>query len=102
MNNSKSRYSRSKMKFGTFKRKNIRGRQVKSLTTTIYEKVPLRDDDIYVITQHGDRLDNLATEYYSNPKLWWFIARVNNLKSMNLKAGVSLRIPISTDKADIV
>jgi len=97
-----NRYSRANIKLGTFKRSKFRDREVKSLTTTIYEKVPLRDDDIYVISQHGDRLDKLASEFYGNPTLWWFIARVNHLKSMNLKAGISLRIPVSTDKADTI
>tara|TARA_Y100000361_G_C11153576_1_gene342733 strand:+ start:926 stop:1195 length:270 start_codon:yes stop_codon:yes gene_type:complete len=61
--------------------------------TTIYSEVPLRNDDIYIITQQGDRLDNLAYEFYGSPTYWWFIARVNNLKAMNVEAGLQLRIP---------
>ena len=73
--------------------------KVMSYTTTIYEKVPENNNDIYVITQEGDRLDNLASRFYGNPQLWWFIARVNNLKTNNIPAGTSLRIPISTKDA---
>ena len=67
--------------------------------TTIYEQVPESNDDVYVITQEGDRLDKLANQFYGTPQMWWFIARVNNLKTMNLKAGTSLRIPASTEFA---
>ena len=62
-------------------------------TTTYYKEVPKRDDDLYFISQDGDRCDNLAQRFYGNSSLWWFIARVNNLKTMNVPAGISLRIP---------
>ena len=67
--------------------------------TTIYSDVPLRDDDIYVITQAGDRLDNLAYEFYGSPSHWWFIAKVNGLSSMNVEGGLQLRIPKSIQNA---
>ena len=67
--------------------------------TTIYNKVPERNDDMYFIAQEGDRCDNLAQRFYKDPNLWWFIARANNLKTMNVPAGTSLRIPISTINA---
>ena len=38
--------------------------KVMSYTTTIYEKVPENNNDIYVITQEGDRLDTLALTFY--------------------------------------
>ena len=69
------------------------------LTTTIYEKVPEKDTDQYFIAVEGDRCDNLANEFYGNPNLWWFIARVNNLKTNNIPAGTSLRIPVDTTLA---
>ena len=67
--------------------------------TTLYREVPEKNSDILLITQEGDRLDNLASEYYNDPNLWWFIARVNNLSTMNVPAGTSLRIPSSTTYA---
>ena len=67
--------------------------------TTIYDDVPKSNDDIYVITQYGDRLDNLAFQFYNDQHLWWFIARANNIKTMNVPTGTRLRIPISTEKA---
>ena len=30
----------------------------------IYPNIPLRDDDVYVMTELGDRLDTLAFQYY--------------------------------------
>ena len=70
-----------------------------SYRTTIYNKVPERDTDEYFISQEGDRCDNLAFEFYDNANLWWFIAKVNNLKTNNIPAGTSLRIPIDTEFA---
>ena len=65
----------------------------KYYNTTIYDSVPERNDDLYFIAQQGDRCDSLAFEFYGNSDLWWFVARVNNLKTMNIPAGTSLRIP---------
>lgn len=67
--------------------------------TTIYDVVPEKNDDIFIITQEGDRLDSLAFTFYGNAHLWWYIARANNLKSMNVPAETSLRIPTSTEFA---
>ena len=58
-----------------------------------------KDDDIYVTTQHGDRLDNLAATFYGSPTHWWFIAHVNNLTTMNVEAGLTLRIPATLNDA---
>ena len=71
----------------------------KTYKTTIYNIVPERNDDMHFIAQEGDRCDNLAQRFYKNPHLWWFIARVNNLKTMNIPAGTSLRIPITIENA---
>ena len=73
--------------------------KVMSYATTIYEKVPENNNDIYVITQEGDRLDNLAFQYYGDPKLWWYIATANQISTVNVPHGTSLRIPSSTDFA---
>jgi len=67
--------------------------------TTIYEPVDARDSDIYIIAQDGDRLDLLANQFYGNHNLWWFIGRVNNITTMNIPAGTSLRIPATTEQA---
>jgi hypothetical protein len=62
-------------------------------STTYYKEVVERNDDMYFISQHGDRCDTLALRFYGDTRLWWFIARVNHIKSMNIPAGTRLRIP---------
>ena len=68
--------------------------------TTIYKKVKEKNSDNYFISQEGDRCDNLAVRFYGNASLWWFIAKVNNLTTMNIPAGTSLRIPSRTEDAE--
>ena len=64
--------------------------------TTLYEEVSEADNDLFVIAQDGDRLDNLANQYYGDPSLWWFIAQTNNINTMNVDGGTSLRISFNT------
>jgi phage tail protein X len=75
------------------KKKTFDGKEV--LRTKIYPNIPLRDDDVYVMTETGDRLDTLAWQYYENPSLWWIIASANNIHDapLGLKDGTILRIP---------
>ena len=68
--------------------------------TTIYKKVEEKNSDGYFIAQEGDRCDNLAHRFYGDSSLWWFIARVNNLKTMNIPAGTSIRIPATKQNAE--
>ena len=86
-------------RYNTTKTIKDRRKKVLKFGTTIYNDTPQANDDTYVITQEGDRLDNLAFEYYGDQHLWWFIARANNIKAMNVPAGTRLRIPISTENA---
>ena len=48
---------------------------------------------MYFIATAGDRCDLLASRFYGNQHLWWFIAKVNHIKTMNIPAGTKLRIP---------
>tara|TARA_Y100000296_G_C5043068_1_gene190872 strand:+ start:20 stop:301 length:282 start_codon:yes stop_codon:yes gene_type:complete len=85
---------------GTKKRQKLNGNQkINHYETTIYSSIPESDGDIYIITQYGDRLDLVANTYYNDPTLWWYIAKANNLKIMNIPEGTSLRIPATTDFA---
>ena len=76
-----------------------RNKSVLKYQTTIYDKVPELNTDMHVISTEGDRLDNLATQFYGNPNLWWFLARVNNISTMNVPAGTKMRIPANVDSA---
>ena len=64
-----------------------------SYSTRLYLKPPERDSDMFIVTTEGDRLDILATNFYGDSTLWWFIANANGLNSMTVGVGVKLRIP---------
>lgn len=70
------------------------------LESTIYPKIAPTDNDIYIITEMGDRLDILANKYYQNPSMWWVIATANNLNDANfyIEPGTQLRIPSNVGK----
>ena len=69
------------------------GRRV--FRSKIYPDIPLRNDDVYVMTQTGDRLALLAFEYYGSQSLWWIIATATNNHNaqIGIKEGTILRIP---------
>ena len=86
-----SRYSDTKMT-----RKSLLPKQkkiVSSYGTTLYQSIPETNGDLHVISTEGDRLDNLAFQFYGDSSLWWYIAKANNLTAMNVPAGKSLVIP---------
>jgi len=61
-----------------------------------YPNIPLSENDVYVITTVGDRLDNLAYSYYNDSTLWWVIATANNnitKGALYPEPGTQLRIP---------
>lgn len=63
--------------------------------TTFYPQVTPRSSDIYVVTVRGDRLDNLAFEYYGDASLWWVISMSNNISSDSIfiTPGTQIRVP---------
>ena len=62
---------------------------------TLYPKIPLRDDDIYIFSRESDKLEHLSHRFYNTPEYWWVIAKANNISngSIYLKPGRQLRIP---------
>ena len=82
----------SRYKYNEIKNTND-GRRV--YRSKIYPQIPLRDDDKYVATETGDRLDSLAYQYYKDASLWWIIASANNIHNapFGLTDGTILRIP---------
>tara|TARA_Y100000592_G_scaffold59012_1_gene92385 strand:- start:3417 stop:3689 length:273 start_codon:yes stop_codon:yes gene_type:complete len=81
----------------TEKRKTEDGKIV--YRSTLFDNVPVSDNDIYIITQYGDRLDLLAHQFYGDVNLWWYIARANNVFTFNVPENIQLRIPGSTQYA---
>ena len=61
----------------------------------ILEEIKIDVGDRYEQVINNDlRLDSLANYYYNDPKLWWVIAYVNDLKDpFDFKIGDMLRIP---------
>ena len=92
-----SRYSNTKTT-----RKSLLPKQKKNVLsygTTLYQRIPETNGDLHVISTEGDRLDNLAFQFYGDPSLWWYIAKANNLTALNVPAGKSLVIPASAEGA---
>ena len=70
------------------------------LESTIYPIIRASDDDMYIISEAGDRLDLLANKYYGDQTKWWIIATANNINDATfyVEAGIQLRIPMDTNK----
>lgn len=66
-------------------------------SNNIYPDIPLSNEDSYVITVLGDRLDLLAFDFYGDTSYWWVIASANALPgdSLYLEPGTQLRIPVN-------
>jgi len=72
-------------------------------SSTRYPIIPLSIDDAYIITQYGDRLDNLAYQFYQDSSYWWIISAANPdlpKDSLYPPLGYQLRIPVFN--ADII
>ena len=70
------------------------------LESTIYPKIKANDNDFYIISEAGDRLDLLANKYYNDKTKWWIIATANNINDATfyVEPGIQLRIPMNTNK----
>ncbi len=67
----------------------------------LYPNIPISNEDIFVITTVGDRLDLLSYTYYKNPEYWWIISMANNnitKGSMFPQPGTQLRIPLNVNE----
>ena len=65
-------------------------------SSTRYPDIPLSENDVLIYTMRGDRLDNLAYQFYGDPTLWWVLSIANpDLPNDSLypTLGYQLRIP---------
>ena len=66
-------------------------------TNNTYPEVPPNENDIWVETEFGDRLDSLAFQFYNDVTLYWVISIANpnkiNMGSLFLDPGAQIRIP---------
>lgn len=70
--------------------------------SVFFPEIPTTDNDIYIITESGDRLDLIAHDYYADVKYWVVIAAVNNLGKGTyiVPAGLQLRLPADLGKVE--
>ena len=68
--------------------------------TTYYLEIPLDNNDIYLMTQWGDRFDLLSNQYYGTPHYWWYIAKANGMNFNSIPEGTTIRIPANLNYAD--
>ena len=43
---------------------------VRVYSTTYYPEIPISNNDVFIVSREGDRLDNLAHKYYSDNKYY--------------------------------
>jgi phage tail protein X len=70
-------------------------------SSTRYPDIPLSENDMFIYTMRGDRLDNLAYQFYGDPTLWWIIQIANpDLPNDSLypTLGFQLRIPSNVNQ----
>jgi hypothetical protein len=72
-----------------------RAKGVEYYLNNIYPEIPLSENDNYIISTLGDRLDLLALDFYSDTSFWWVIASANALSgdSLYIEPGLQIRIP---------
>ena len=89
--------STDRYKFSTVKKDENGKRYDKD---TIIPTIPAGDNDTYIISRDGDRLDLLSHRFYGDSTLWWIIAEANGLKdSFFITPGTKLRIPANPQDA---
>ena len=74
----------------------ITDKGTKLYRTNSYPEIKRSDQDLYVITQSGDRYDVLADQYYKDSTLWWVISSANygtDQSSYYPPEGIQIRIP---------
>jgi len=76
---------------------NLRNKGLTYGNSAKYPVVPQQENDIYAITEWGDRFESLAFQFYGDVTLWWIIAIANpnivDFSSIFLPIGSQIRIP---------
>lgn len=67
--------------------------------TILYPTILPSENDIYIFSKQGDRLDLLAYKYYGDATQWWIIAHANKIKgTLSVPADIQLVIPADINK----
>jgi phage tail protein X len=91
-------------RYSTIRNASVRDNTIKRSSNNIYYKIaakypliPQRNNDIYAISEWGDRYERLAFRFYGDVSLWWIIAIANpniaDFSSLFLPVGSEIRIP---------
>lgn len=76
---------------------NLRNEGLTYRNSSRYPIAPQQENDIYAITEWGDRFESLAFQFYGDVTLWWIIAIANpnivDFSSIFLPIGSQIRIP---------
>jgi hypothetical protein len=68
----------------------------------VYPDIVVTDNDTYVISTLGDRLDLLANDFYGDVSLWWIIASANALPGDSLYPPVGMQLRIPNDVQSVI
>ena len=75
----------------------LRNKGTKFQNTPKYPVVTKRENDIFVLSEWGDRFESLAFQFYGDITLWWIIAISNpnvvDFSSIYIPVGSQIRIP---------
>ena len=71
-------------------------------SNNVYPDVPFSNDDNYVITTIGDRLDLLALDFYGDDSLWWIIASANGLPGDSIFPPIGIQLRLPTDARSVL
>ncbi|MCK9273092.1 hypothetical protein M0P65_06105 [Candidatus Gracilibacteria bacterium] len=68
------------------------------LDQVIYPEIITTEEDLYIISTRGDRLDIFAHQYLGDATLWYVIAQANHLGkgTLAIPPGLQIRIPTKT------
>jgi hypothetical protein len=68
----------------------------------VYPDIAVTENDTYVISTLGDRLDLLANDFYGDVTLWWIIASANALPGDSLYPPVGMQLRIPNDVQSVI
>lgn len=68
----------------------------------VYPDIPYSENDTYLISTYGDRLDLYALDFYNDDRLWVFIASANALPGDSIYPPVGMQIRIPANVQSII
>ena len=84
----------------TIERRDMNGKRY--YAPSFVNNIPLKDSDIFIFVNQGDRFDMLAQKHYGDSNLWWIIAKANEMGKGKLGIDHTKKIRIPTEIDDIL